>query len=77
MYLNSILLDNGREFEAIVEERDAASGGKLQCQGTGEILGVTLLDSETDNSINAEMLEVCNSRQSFHLNGIYILKLVN
>uniref|UniRef100_A0A0D3FVE8 Ribonuclease n=1 Tax=Oryza barthii TaxID=65489 RepID=A0A0D3FVE8_9ORYZ len=57
MYLNSILLDNGREFEAIVEERDAASGGKLQGQGTGEILGVTLLDSETDNSINAEMLE--------------------
>uniref|UniRef100_A0A0E0KQ46 Ribonuclease n=1 Tax=Oryza punctata TaxID=4537 RepID=A0A0E0KQ46_ORYPU len=56
MYLNSILLENGREFEAIVEERDA-SGGKQQGQGTGEILSVTLLDSETDNSINAEMLE--------------------
>ncbi|KAF0894175.1 hypothetical protein E2562_035697 [Oryza meyeriana var. granulata] len=54
-YLNSILVVD-KEFEAIVEELDAL-GGKLQGQGTGEILSVTLLDSETDNSINAEMLE--------------------
>ncbi|KAG8081814.1 hypothetical protein GUJ93_ZPchr0014g46995 [Zizania palustris] len=59
MYLSTILLASKKEFEATVEERDAL-GGKLRGQGTGEILSVTLLDEESDNSINAEMLEVCN-----------------
>ncbi|XP_006653357.1 ribonuclease TUDOR 1-like [Oryza brachyantha] len=54
IHLNSILVD--KTFEAVVEERDDL-GGKLQGQGAGEILAVTLLDSETENSINAEMLE--------------------
>uniref|UniRef100_A0A0D9W4H2 Ribonuclease n=1 Tax=Leersia perrieri TaxID=77586 RepID=A0A0D9W4H2_9ORYZ len=58
LYLNNILFDSTKEkeFEAIIEKQDIL-GGKLQGQGTGEILSVTLFDGETENSINAEMLE--------------------
>uniref|UniRef100_A0A0D9VDS1 Uncharacterized protein n=1 Tax=Leersia perrieri TaxID=77586 RepID=A0A0D9VDS1_9ORYZ len=45
-----------KEFDAIIEKQDTL-GGKLQGQGTGEILSLTLFDSETENSFNVEMLE--------------------
>eukprot|EP00252_Welwitschia_mirabilis_P024927 TRINITY_DN7610_c0_g1_i1.p1 TRINITY_DN7610_c0_g1~~TRINITY_DN7610_c0_g1_i1.p1 ORF type:complete len:993 (+),score=268.32 TRINITY_DN7610_c0_g1_i1:311-3289(+) len=43
------------ELTATVEERDT-SGGKVKGQGTGTILAVTLVDAETETSINAAML---------------------
>lgn len=48
---------NGKEFKAIIEERDT-SGGKVKGQGTGTVLLVTLIDGESDTSINAIMLKV-------------------
>lgn len=57
-YLSMVLLDNGREFEATVEER-ATMESTQEGQGTGEVLAVTLFDEDSESSINAEMLEVC------------------
>jgi len=42
----------------MIEDRDT-SGGKSKGQGTGNVLIVTLVDAETESSINATMLEVC------------------
>ena len=51
-------LNGPKEFKAIVVERDA-SGGKVKGQGTGTILLVSLVDEETNDSINSRMLKVC------------------
>lgn len=48
---------SSKEFRAVIEERDT-SGGKVKGQGTGTIFMVTLVDPETDLSINATMLQV-------------------
>ncbi|XP_062185948.1 ribonuclease TUDOR 2-like [Phragmites australis] len=55
-YLSRLLLDNEKEFKAIVEERGTA-GAKLEGQGTGEVFIVTLVDEDVESSINAAMLE--------------------
>ncbi|OEL27644.1 hypothetical protein BAE44_0011335 [Dichanthelium oligosanthes] len=55
-YLSMVLLDNEKEFKAIVEERGSV-GAKHEGQGTGEVLTVTLFDEDAESSINAEMLE--------------------
>ena len=57
-YLSECLLSSSKQFRAMIEERDA-SGGKAKGQGTGNVLIVTLVDAETESSINATMLEVC------------------
>lgn len=55
--LSEHLLSVPKEFRAVIEERDT-SGGKVKGQGTGTIFMVTLVDPETDVSINATMLQV-------------------
>ncbi|KAL6650681.1 hypothetical protein ACP70R_009606 [Stipagrostis hirtigluma subsp. patula] len=55
-YLSMLLLDNKKEFKAIVEGRSTA-GAKLEGQGTEEVLAVTLVDDDDEISINAAMLE--------------------
>lgn len=45
-----------KEFKAVIEERDT-SGGKVKGQGTGTVLMVTLVDEETNESINSRMLK--------------------
>lgn len=56
-YLSECTLNNTKEFSAMIEERDA-SGGKARGQGTGTVLVVTLVDVESEVSINAAMLQV-------------------
>ncbi|THU53720.1 hypothetical protein C4D60_Mb10t17430 [Musa balbisiana] len=55
-YLSECTLNNTKEFSAMIEERDA-SGGKARGQGTGTVLVVTLVDVESEVSINAAMLQ--------------------
>uniref|UniRef100_A0ACD6A4E4 Uncharacterized protein n=1 Tax=Avena sativa TaxID=4498 RepID=A0ACD6A4E4_AVESA len=55
-YLSQCLLSSSKQYQAMIEERDT-SGGKSRGQGTGTILIVTLVDPETESSINAAMLE--------------------
>jgi staphylococcal nuclease domain-containing protein 1 len=55
-YLSECLLSSSKQYRAMIEERDT-SGGKSKGQGTGTILSVTLVDAETETSINAAMLE--------------------
>ncbi|KAM7480234.1 hypothetical protein LguiA_028447 [Lonicera macranthoides] len=57
--LSKHTLNGPKEFRAVIEERDS-SGGKVKGQGTRTILMVTLVDAETDTSINATMLQVQN-----------------
>lgn len=54
--LSEHILSSPKEFRAVIEERDT-SGGKVKGQGTGTIFMVTLVDPETDLSINATMLQ--------------------
>ncbi|GFZ07903.1 TUDOR-SN protein 1 [Actinidia rufa] len=54
--LSEYTLNGPKEFRAVIEERDA-SGGKAKGQGTGTILIVTLIDAESESSINAAMLK--------------------
>ncbi|KAJ0536778.1 putative micrococcal nuclease [Helianthus annuus] len=56
MYLSENTLSEPKAFKAVIEERDA-SGGKVKGQGTGNILLVTLIDEESDTSINSIMLK--------------------
>jgi staphylococcal nuclease domain-containing protein 1 len=58
-YLSECLL-NSKQYRAMIEERDT-TGGKSKGQGTGTVFMVTLVDAETESSINAVMLEVCAS----------------
>ncbi|CAN6272855.1 unnamed protein product [Urochloa humidicola] len=55
-YLSECLLSSSKQYRAMIEERDT-SGGKSKGQGTGNVLIVTLVDAETESSINATMLE--------------------
>ncbi|XP_028770468.1 ribonuclease TUDOR 1 [Neltuma alba] len=55
-YLSEMTLNSGKEFMAKVEEKDT-SGGKVKGQGTGTILGVTLVAADAEISINASMLQ--------------------
>jgi staphylococcal nuclease domain-containing protein 1 len=57
-YLSECLLSSSKQYRAMIEDRDT-SGGKSKGQGTGNVLIVTLVDAETESSINATMLEVC------------------
>lgn len=50
--LSELLLSGPKEFRAVIEEKDA-SGGKVKGQGTGTVFLVTLVDPESDISINA------------------------
>ncbi|KAI3761468.1 hypothetical protein L1987_51885 [Smallanthus sonchifolius] len=56
MHLSENTLGEPKQFKAVIEERDT-SGGKVKGQGTGNILLVTLIDEESDISINALMLK--------------------
>ncbi|CAN8264740.1 unnamed protein product [Cochlearia groenlandica] len=55
-YLHTVTLGSGKEFKAVVEERDT-SGGKLKGQGTGTELVVTLIAVDDEISVNAAMLQ--------------------
>ncbi|VAI01194.1 unnamed protein product [Triticum turgidum subsp. durum] len=55
-YLSECLLSSSKQYRAMIEERDT-TGGKVKGQGTGPVLIVTLVDPETESSINAAMLE--------------------
>ncbi|XP_047081605.1 ribonuclease TUDOR 1-like [Lolium rigidum] len=55
-YLSECLLGNSKQYRAMIEERDT-TGGKSKGQGTGTVFIVTLVDAETESSINAAMLE--------------------
>ncbi|KAF3629235.1 hypothetical protein FXO38_06792 [Capsicum annuum] len=54
--LSELLLSGPKEFRAVIEEKDT-SGGKVKGQGTGTIFLVTLVDPESDISINAALLQ--------------------
>ncbi|XP_015069758.1 ribonuclease TUDOR 1 [Solanum pennellii] len=54
--LSELLLSGPKEFRAVIEEKDA-SGGKVKGQGTGTVFLVTLVDPESDISINATLLK--------------------
>lgn len=56
-YLSEATLNSGKEFRAKVEDKDT-SGGKVKGQGTGTVLGVTLVAVDAEISINAAMLQV-------------------
>lgn len=56
-YLRMLLLDNEVEFKATVEERSSV-GEKLEGQGTGKVLVVSMYDEYDESSISAAMLEV-------------------
>ncbi|KAF7840208.1 ribonuclease TUDOR 1-like [Senna tora] len=55
-YLSEHTLNSGKEFRAKVEDKDT-SGGKVKGQGTGTILGVTLVAVDAEISVNAAMLQ--------------------
>ncbi|XP_004235862.2 ribonuclease TUDOR 1 [Solanum lycopersicum] len=54
--LSELLLSGPKEFKAVIEEKDT-SGGKVKGQGTGTIFLVTLVDPESDVSVNATLLK--------------------
>ncbi|KAM3268886.1 ribonuclease TUDOR 1 [Capsicum chacoense] len=54
--LSELLLSGPKEFRAVIEEKDT-SGGKVKGQGTGTIFLVTLVDPESDVSVNATLLQ--------------------
>ncbi|XAR50415.1 Micrococcal nuclease [Bertholletia excelsa] len=54
--LNEHTLNGPNEFRAIIEDRDT-SGGKVKGQGTGTVLMVTLIDTQTNSSVNAALLK--------------------
>lgn len=56
-YLHTITLGSGKEFKAVIEERDT-SGGKVKGQGTGTEFAVTLTAVDDEISVNAAMLQV-------------------
>ncbi|KAI7979672.1 Ribonuclease TUDOR 1 [Camellia lanceoleosa] len=56
VHLSEYTLNGPKEFKAVIEERDT-SGGKVKGQGTGTVLMVNLIDTETNSSINAALLK--------------------
>lgn len=57
-FLSYCILENAKEFQAVIEERDNTAG-KAKGRGTGNLLIVTLMDPSSETSINAAMLQVC------------------
>jgi staphylococcal nuclease domain-containing protein 1 len=55
-YLHTVTLGSGKEFKAVIEERDT-SGGKVKGQGTGTEFVVTLIAVDDEISVNAAMLQ--------------------
>ncbi|KAE9608620.1 putative micrococcal nuclease [Lupinus albus] len=55
-YLSDLTLNSGKEFKAMVEDKDT-SGGKVKGQGTGTVFAVTLVAADSEISINALMLQ--------------------
>lgn len=55
-YLSELTLSSGKEFRAMVEEKDT-TGGKVKGQGTGPIIAVTLVAVDSEISVNAAMLQ--------------------
>ncbi|CAE6089755.1 unnamed protein product [Arabidopsis arenosa] len=55
-YLHTVTLGSGKEFKAVIEERDT-SGGKVKGQGTGTEFAVTLIAVDDEISVNAAMLQ--------------------
>ncbi|KAG2279437.1 hypothetical protein Bca52824_050657 [Brassica carinata] len=55
-YLHTVTLGSGKEFKAVIEEKDT-SGGKVKGQGTGTELAVTLIAADEEISVNAAMLQ--------------------
>ncbi|KAI7986472.1 Ribonuclease TUDOR 1 [Camellia lanceoleosa] len=56
VHLSEYTLNGPKEFKVRIEERDT-SGGKVKGQGTGTVLMVNLIDTETNSSINAALLK--------------------
>ncbi|KAL6996806.1 Translin-1 [Sarracenia purpurea var. burkii] len=54
--LSEHTLNGPKDFRAIIEERDT-SGGKVKGQGTGTVFMVTLIDTNTNSSVNAALLK--------------------
>ncbi|KAI8544128.1 hypothetical protein RHMOL_Rhmol08G0271500 [Rhododendron molle] len=54
--LSDHTLRGKNELKAIIEDKDT-SGGKVKGQGTGTILMVTLIDTNTNSNINAALLK--------------------
>lgn len=54
---SDMTLNSSKELRAVIEDKDT-SGGKVKGQGTGTVLIVTLIDVESESSINAAMLKV-------------------
>ncbi|VVB13566.1 unnamed protein product [Arabis nemorensis] len=55
-YLHTVTLGSGKEFKAVIEERDT-SGGRVKGQGTGTEFAVTLTAVDDEISVNAAMLQ--------------------
>ncbi|CAE6088593.1 unnamed protein product [Arabidopsis arenosa] len=55
-YLHTVTLGSGKEFKAVIEERDT-SGGKVKGQGTGTEFVITLIAVDDEISVNAAMLQ--------------------
>ncbi|KAL1196830.1 Ribonuclease TUDOR 1 [Cardamine amara subsp. amara] len=55
-YFHTVTLGSGKEFKAVIEERDT-SGGKVKGQGTGTEFAVTLIAVDDEISVNAAMLQ--------------------
>ncbi|KAG7554358.1 Staphylococcal nuclease (SNase-like) OB-fold [Arabidopsis suecica] len=56
-YLHTVTLGSGKEFKAVIEERDT-SGGKVKGQGTGTEFVITLIAVDDEISVNSAMLQV-------------------
>ncbi|KAL6493779.1 Translin-1 [Orobanche gracilis] len=54
--MSELLLSSPKEFRAVIEDKDT-SAGKVKGQGTGTVFLLTLIDTETEMSINAIMLQ--------------------
>jgi staphylococcal nuclease domain-containing protein 1 len=62
--LSELTLSSGKDFRAMVEERDT-TGGKVKGQGTGAIIAVTLVAVDAEISVNAAMLQVFIASNSY------------
>ncbi|KAL6495805.1 Translin-1 [Orobanche gracilis] len=54
--MSELVLSSPKEFRAVIEDKDT-SAGKVKGQGTGTVFLLTLIDTETEMSINAIMLQ--------------------
>ena len=66
---------DAKEFKAVLEERDNTAG-KAKGRGTGNVLIVTLVEPDSEISINAAMLEVYMA-SPFSILSIWFPKLLS